>query len=121
MAACKPLGKRAELPSKEAGFAARLAVEEAFTLSSVAFPWYEALPDPQPSTDLAPWATWWIERHRYDARLFALLDDDGSFTLPEADLHGRYSSREGLVIDRADRDLPEDPSGYANKPPYEAL
>ena len=117
----QPLGQAADLPSDDAGFVARLAVEEAFALSSVAFPWYEALPEPQPAADLAPWASWWQQHHRYDHRLFAVIDDAGGFVLPEADLHGRYTPTEGLVIDRADRDLPDDPSGYADRPPYESL
>lgn len=117
----QPVGRPAGLPAPDAGFLERLPVEEAFALSSVAFPWYDELPEPEPGTDLAPWAEWWRMHHRYDARLFALVDDGGAFALPEAGLHGRYNDCEGLVIDRIDRELPPDASGYADTPPYESL
>jgi len=117
----QPLGHDAELAGDDAGFAERLAVEEAFALSSVSFPWYDALPEPTPAPSLEPWCAWWGGHHPYGARLFTIVDPNGAFELPEADLHGRYSPREGLVIDRADRALPETPSGYSDRPPYESL
>lgn len=117
----QPLGKTAALPEDPADYVQRLAVEEAFTLSSVSFPWYEALPEPDRGSGLAPWIEWWRAHHPYDARLFAMLDAEGHFRLPEAGLHGRYNDCEGLVIDRTDRELPDDSSGYADRPPYEDL
>ena len=84
---------------------ARMKTEEAVALASVSLPWYAEVPEPPPLPDpAAAFAQGWRERHRFDDRVFVLLDAHGRARLGDVDL--AYATDTGLISVKRTPDAP---------------
>jgi CRISPR-associated endonuclease/helicase Cas3 len=90
-----------------------IGIEEAVLLSSVSFPWYEAIDPTHSDEDLKALDEWWRARHPYDRKVFILLQADGTFGHPQ--LEGCYRTApsgeplEGLVIQKSGKNANNTP------------